>query len=467
MNELTINLKSGSDKPMYEQIYDYIKNEIISGKMYVQYKLPSTRALSKHLDISRSTVEMAYEQLLSEGYIEAVPCKGYYVAATNSLLSYKKSEIKKKDREDNLKDSKKYDIDFSPRGIDLESFPYNAWRKVTKNILIDDNKELFNAGDRQGDYEFRSTICNYLYQARGAVCEPERVIVGAGNEYLLMLLNQIIDENSIIAMEDPTYKQAYRIFRSMGRCVEPVMLDRYGIDISKLEKTNASIAYVTPSHQFPLGIVMPVHRRNELLAWAELMEDRYIIEDDYDSEFRYKGKPIPSLFGSDTKDKVIYIGTFSRSIAPAIRMSYMVLPESLFARYKERISFYSSSVPRIDQKIVNAFINEGYYERHLNKMRATYKNKKETLVNAIKKYGKCSRISGDEAGIHILVEIDNGLSEKELVERAKIAGVRVYPLSDYYIDINDLTGRPTILIGYAVIGVEEIEDGIKRIADIL
>ena len=132
MNELTINLKSGSDKPMYEQIYDYIKNEIISGKMYVQYKLPSTRALSKHLDISRSTVEMAYEQLLSEGYIEAVPCKGYYVAATNSLLSYKKSEIKKKDREDNLKDSKKYDIDFSPRGIDLESFPYNAWRKVTK-----------------------------------------------------------------------------------------------------------------------------------------------------------------------------------------------------------------------------------------------------------------------------------------------------------------------------------------------
>lgn len=467
MNELTINLKSGSDKPMYEQIYDYIKNEIISGKMYVKYKLPSTRALSKHLDISRSTVEMAYEQLLSEGYIEAVPCKGYYVAATNTLLSYKKSDIRKNGREKEKPDAEEYDIDFSPRGIDLNSFPYNAWRKVTRNILIDDNKELFNAGDRQGDYEFRSTICNYLYQARGAVCEPERVIVGAGNEYLLMLLNQIIDSKSVIAMEDPAYKQAYRIFKSMERRVEPVMLDKYGIDISKLEETNASVAYVTPSHQFPLGIVMPVHRRNELLIWAEQSCDRYIIEDDYDSEFRYKGKPIPSLFGSDTKDKVIYIGTFSRSIAPAIRMSYMVLPESLFEKYTETISFYSSSVPRIDQKIVNAFINEGYYERHLNKMRATYKNKKEALVNAIKKYGKSSRIIGDEAGIHILVEVNNGLSEAELVEQAKKAGVRVYPLSDYYINTDNNTGIPTILIGYAVIGIDEIEEGIKRIADIL
>lgn len=468
MNELTINLKSIGDKPMYEQIYEYIKNEIVLGKMSVSYKLPSTRALSRHLAISRSTVEMAYEQLLSEGYIESIPCKGYYVSAINTLLTYKNTNDNQTVKEEYNPCEEKYEIDFSPRGIDLDTFPYNAWRKVTKNILIDDNKELFNAGDRQGDYEFRCTISNYLYQARGARCEPERIIVGAGNEYLLMILNQIIGRETIIGMENPVYKQAYRIFDSMGREVLPISLDKNGISIDKLEQTNASVVYVTPSHQFPLGIVMPIQRRNELLSWAKKSDDRYIIEDDYDSEFRYKGKPIPSLYGSDVNDKVIYIGTFSRSIAPAIRMSYMVLPKSLFEKYKTGISFYSSSVPRIDQRIVNAFINDGYYERHLNKMRATYKNKREALITNIRKYAKNSKIIGDEAGIHILIEINNKMSEKEIVECAKKRGVKVYPLSDYYIDDEYSKIRvPTILIGYAVISIDDIEKGIKKIADIL
>lgn len=468
MNELTINLKPTGNKPMYEQIYDYIKNEIIIGKMEVSYKLPSTRALSRHLEISRSTVEMAYEQLLSEGYIESVPCKGYYVSAINTLVSYKKDDKKQSISEKYTKEKETCDIDFSPRGIDLDTFPYNAWRKVTKNILVDDNKELFNAGDRQGDYEFRCTISNYLYQARGAVCDPEQIIVGAGNEYLLMILNQIIESDIVIGMENPAYKQAYRIFDSMGRNVVPIPLDKNGISIDKLDETNASVVYVTPSHQFPLGIVMPIQRRNELLAWAEESDRRYIIEDDYDSEFRYKGKPIPSLYGSDIHNKVIYIGTFSRSIAPAIRMSYMVLPKPLFEKYKSGISFYSSSVSRIDQRIVNAFINEGYYERHLNKMRATYKNKREVLISTIKKYAKNSKIIGDEAGIHILIEIDNGMSEEEIVTKARKNGVKVYPLSDYYIDDEYSKIKiPTILIGYAVIGIEDIKRGIEKIADIL
>ena len=299
MHELTINLKQDIKTPLYEQIYQYIKTDIQNGKIPKGEKLPSTRALSKYLEVSRSTVELAYEQLLSEGYIESEPYRGYFVAEIEDLYHLAKGN--KKEMTSRM-EKKSYQYDFTPNGVDLNSFPYNTWRKLSKDILMDDRTELFRSGDAQGEYGFRNAICNYLYQARGVNCTPEQIIVGAGNDYILMLLSMIIGEKHTIAFEDPTYKQAYRMAKGLGYETVPVSMDKSGMQVTELEKTNADIAYVTPSHQYPMGVVMPVGRRMELLKWAYKQEGRYIVEDDYDSEFRYKGKPIPALQGYDGQE---------------------------------------------------------------------------------------------------------------------------------------------------------------------
>lgn len=456
MNDLTIALNADSGIPLYEQIYDYIKEQIRSGKMEKGMRLPSGRALSEYLEVSRSTVVMAYEQLLSEGYIEARPGAGYFVAEIEGLYHV---SVKKRPKAEEIAQPVQYEYDFSPRGIDLNSFPFNNWRKISKNVLVDDNKELFAPGHPQGEADFRDTISKYLYQSRGVSCSPENIIIGAGNEYLMMMIAQLLDENMVYAMENPTYMQAYRILRSLKKEVCAVSLDEYGMNIEELERSRADVAYVTPSHQYPLGVVMPLKRRQELLKWAEQKEERYIIEDDYDSEFRYKGKPIPALRGADREDKVIYIGTFSKSIAPAIRMSYMVLPDRLLMRYRQKLYFYSCTVSRIDQNIVNIFLGEGYYERHLNKMRALYKARHDVLLRELKKLGKDFEICGENAGLHILLTAREENSEQQLIEKAAEQGVRVYPLSSYYIGEEPVQSK-TVILGYANMDEEKIVKGV-------
>lgn len=454
MNELTINLKPKSQMPLYEQIYQYIKENIIAGRLPYKEKLPSTRQLARHLEVSRSTVELAYEQLLSEGYIEAEAYRGYYVAQIEGL--YHLSQEREPKQAAHKASGETYRYDFSPNGVDLNSFPYNAWRKLSKDILIDDKVELFRLGDPQGEYSFREAICKYLYQARGVSCVPEQIVVGAGNDYLLMMLCAVLGREHKFAVENPAYKQAYRLFESQSYPVVPVEMDKYGMKVDELRKSDANIAYVTPSHQYPTGIVMPIKRRMELLKWAGECADRYIIEDDYDSEFRYKGKPIPALQGYDRCGKVIYLGTFSKSIAPAIRMSYMVLPESLVSVYREKCGFISSTVSKVDQLIVEAFIENGYYERHLNKTRALYRNRHDMLIAGLKPLGSICSISGENAGVHLLLTFKNGMTEDEIVERAKKVHIKVYRMSDYVIGKNDAPA--TVLLGYANLGEEEIKE---------
>ena len=288
MNELTMNLKTDSKVPLYEQIYNYIKSDIQNGRISYGEKLPSTRALARHLEISRSTAELAYEQLLSEGYIESEPCRGYFVAEIEGLYQLRspvrQAEQKSKDPQ------KEYRYDFTPSGVDLNSFPYNTWRKLSKECLQDDRAELFRLGDPQGEQGLRSAICNYLHQARGVNCTPEQIIVGAGNDYLLMLLTMVIGREHKVALENPTYVQAYRLFEQLSYDVCTVNMDAKGMNVGQLEASGADIAFVMPSHQYPLGIVMPIKRRMELLRWAKNDglegRPRYIIEDDYDSEFR-------------------------------------------------------------------------------------------------------------------------------------------------------------------------------------
>lgn len=457
MNELTINLKPHDKIPMYEQIYSYIKNDIQGGRIAYGEKLPSTRALSRHLEVSRSTVELAYEQLLSEGYIESEPYRGFFVAQIEGLYHLQKTRTILSEKE---AEGEVYRYDFTPNGVDLRSFPYNVWRKLSRDILIDDRTELFKSGDPQGEYGFRNAICNYLHQARGVNCSPDQVIIGAGSDYILMLLSTILGRGAKIAFEDPAYRQACMVMESLSYETVPVSLDKYGMCMDELNQSGADIAYVTPSHQYPTGIVMPMKRRMELLRWAGGRDGRYIIEDDYDSEFRYKGKPIPALQGYDAEGRVIYLGTFSRSVAPAIRLSYMVLPRQLLAYYQEKVRFISSTVSKVDQMIMQRFIEGGYYERHLNKTRALYKGRHDLMLESLRPLFGICEVSGENAGVHLLLKFRMGVPEEELIGRAKECGIRVYGLSDYRIRQKD-EERATVLLGYANLSGEQIREAVR------
>ena len=460
MNELTIELSTENGKCLYEQIYEYIRKEIREGKLLQGEKLPSTRALAAFLQVARSTVELAYEQLLSEGYIESIPCRGYFVCRMEELYHIETNA--EEAGSEKSEQEAKCEIDFSPNGMEMEYFPYAAWKRISKNTLIDDRREMFALGSPQGDLELRSTIAKYLHGSRGVNCLPEQIIVGAGNDYLLLLLEKILGRHVKIGMEAMTYKRAYRIFHSFAYEIHPISQDGAGIVVEELEKSGVSAVYVMPSHQFPTGNVMPIGRRTELLRWAYEKDERYIIEDDYDSEFRYKGKPIPSLQASDKMEKVIYIGTFSKAIAPAIRISFMVLPKRLLKFYKENLSFYSSTVSRIDQMILNDFIKDGFFERYLNKMRKVYKSKHDLLVGECKKIEEQFELSGENAGLHVLMRSKNGRTEKELIERAAGSGIKVYGLSDGYIT-EEKPETNTVLLGYGGLGEEEIKEGMERL----
>lgn len=462
MYEIMLNLNGGERKNLYEQIYEYIREEIRQGRIRCGERLPATRLLAKQLDVSRSTAQMAYEQLLSEGYIESVPCRGYFVCEMEELYHLEQGLQMSEERTEEK--TKHYLYDFTPNGIDLEHFPCATWRKLSREVLQDDQKELFHLGDPKGEYALRKAISSYLHQARGVNAHPSQIVIGAGNDYLQMLLSRMIGTDLKVAMESPTYRHAYDIFRSLGYECCTVPMDQYGMDVRGLRESQAEIAYVMPSHQYPMGTVMPVKRRQQLLNWASEREERYIIEDDYDSEFRYIGKPIPSLQGSDVHQSVIYIGTFSKSIAPSVRISYLVLPSVLLSKYEQVGRKFSCTVSRTDQKMLQLFMERGYFERHLNKMRTIYKNKHDVLLAEVKKMDRIGKVLGERSGVHILLQMNEKWSEQELVVRAGRAGVKVYPLSDYCID--DRVYEPTILLGYATMTEEKIQKAVKILAEV-
>ncbi len=465
MIDLTISLEEHGKQPMYEQIYQHIRNDIQKAQIPAGERLPSTRKLSAHLGVSRSTVDLAYEQLLAEGYIVAVPYKGYYACEMDSL--YQQPAPFQRPAVEDTRQEKTYDINFAVNGIAKDGFPYQTWKKISKNVLAEDDGTLFQLGDPQGEASLRRQIAHYLYYARGVNCDLDQIIVGAGNDYLLMLLHLILGMDWKIAMDNPTYISAFKAFGKMGYEVCPLEPDESGMNPQLLEESGANLAYVMPSHQFPLGSVMPIKRRLKLLSWAAAGEgERFLIEDDYDSEFRYKGKPIPSLQGYDSQDHVIYLGTFSKSLAPAIRISYMVLPRRLLGRYRERAGNFSVTVSRVDQKILENFLGGGYFERHLNRMRGSYRTKHDCLLREMRRLRHICRVTGENAGVHVLAELLNGLSEEEAVSRAASAGVKVYGLSEYRIEPLRRHTCPTVVMGYATLSEEEIVEGVRRLEQI-
>lgn len=477
---LYIQLHPESSRCLYEQIYEHIRDQIREKKLLAGEKLPSARYLAQSLQVSRTTVDMAYGQLEAEGYLEARPKRGYFVCEIETLYeirtdsisdvssddsdtySYKISESVKSE-EAKVKESILFD--FSPNAIDMSLFPYATWKKISKNILVDAKSGMFALGEPQGDLELRTTICRYLYGARGVDCKREQIIIGAGNDYLLLLLEKILGRQISIAMENPTYMRAYRIFRSFAWDVKLLPMDESGMSVEALRESCAKAAYVMPAHQYPTGTIMPIARRMELLKWAGEEPGRYLIEDDYDSEFRYRGRPIPSLQASDKHGCVVYIGTFSKAIAPAIRISYMVLPMSLLNKYKANCGYYASTVSRIDQAILNEFIAGGYFERYLNRMRQHYRNKHDLLLRGLHAFEKDFAVSGENAGLHLVLTDLKGREENALVEAALTQGIKVYPLGDFIAgeteekDSGKMQGKKypaTIILGYGALSEEEI-----------
>lgn len=482
---IQIRLEKKSGKTLYEQLYEYIREEIRTGGFLPEERLPSARFLSDSLQVSRTTVDMAYSQLVAEGYLTARSRSGYFVNATEGLYDTGMTTAQEKPGLSVKRTENAFRYDFSPTAIDMTYFPYATWKKITRNILVDAQSQMFALGEPQGDKELRTTICRYLHGSRGVNCEPEQIIVGAGNDFLLLLLEKLLGRHVPVAMENPTYMRAYRIFCSFAYPISLIPMDEKGIRVDRLEESGARVAYVMPSRQYPTGISMPIGRRMELLGWAASQKDRYLIEDDYDSEFRYKGKPLPSLQASDAGGHVIYLGTFSKAIAPAIRVSYMVLPYPLLERYRRECSFFSSTVSRIDQTILNEFIRDGYFERYLNKMRKVYRAKHDLVLREARQWEADFVLSGENAGLHVLLTDRKGRTEEGLVRAAAEADVKVYGMGAFRMktDAQTVTGpeadlskgaqgaedermsdRPAaVILGYGGLTETEIREGLERL----
>ncbi len=463
MNYFDFQPQNNKKLPLYEQLYRFLISSIQNGSLKEGEKLPSKRQMADLLKISINTIENAYGMLVAEGYIKARPKSGYFVCAITEPVATKKTSKRKEwSPPPNLPVSFLYD--FHTGAVDTTFFPYATWAKITKEIMAD-NRQLLNHGHPQGDSCLREALCQQAAEMRGIFCQPEQIIVGAGSEYLLSLMIQILPTQSVFAMENPGYGKNYHIIRNHGRKICPIPLDSEGMQVEQLAQTNANIAYITPSHQFPMGMVMPINRRMQLLHWACEQKNRYLIEDDYDGEFRFHGRPIPALKGLESNDKVIYCSTFSKSFAPSIRIAYMILPETLLAIYKKNFSSYACSVSRFEQHVLYRFLKEGHYNRHLNRMRTIYRGRKEKLTEELRSLPQSNKIMiiGENAGLHLLLQIGNGMNEAQLVKSAAQVGVRVYGLSQYCPVATPIPSN-WVVLGYAALEQGEIEAAVRLLA---
>ncbi|KAA0548602.1 PLP-dependent aminotransferase family protein [Bacillus sp. BGMRC 2118] len=458
--ELTIHFTN--EKPLYQQLYLHIKNDILQGKREAGEKLPSKRKLSSLLSVSLNTVDAAYQQLLAEGYIESRPRQGLFINEIEPMHPFGELPPSPQQPTTNLTEKL---INFSQGEVDIEHFPYKAWRKCSVAAL--DNPQNLQLGENMGEVVLRNQIADYLYRARGVRCSGEQVIIGAGTQQLLQLLLYLFPRNSTLAMEDPGFYRANLIFKQGGMNVVPIAVRELGIDVEQLEnlKQPINLVYCTPSHQFPLGMIMPVQQRQKLIQWAKV-HDSYIIEDDYDGEFRYEGKPIPSLQGLDVYERVIYLGTFSKSLIPSARVNYMVLPSHLLVEYKQKLFYMKQTVSKIHQQTISLFIEEGHWDKHVNKMRTLYRKKRETVIESLNRYFDTDKviIKGEKSGLHVVLElIDTRYTESELIELARKRGIQVYGTELFYEQVEKQ--NPEILVGYSGLRINEIEQGIKTLSE--
>lgn len=448
---------------LYHYLYERIKKDIITGRFKERERLPSKRSFAKNLGISVITVENAYAQLMAEGYIYSVPQKGFFVEKLpDRIISGKVERAVSEKTADSA-----FVMDFSSSQNHPDSFPFSVWAKLNREIMARDKYALMTPSPANGVSALRMAICRHLADFRGMKVDPSRIIIGAGTEYLYSLLIQLLGYDKVYAVEDPGYKKLYRIYGSNHVACRAIPMDRKGIHMDRLRASDTDVLHIAPAHHFPTGIVTPIGRRYELLSWAAESGRRYIIEDDFDSEFRMVGKSIPMLQSIDVQEKVIYMNTFSKSLTATIRISYMVLPPHLAVRFQEKLGFYACTVSTFEQLTLAEFIAGGYYERHINRMRTYYKNLQKRLLETVRNgpYASRVRIAEEEAGLHFLLKVDTSLSDAEIAKKAAEGGYKVLMLSDCYLE-NKAPDTHTLVINFSGMpenSLDRINDLIKRI----
>jgi len=426
MLKLTPILKENGDKSLYIQLYEYIRQEIETGRIEEAEQLPSIRKMVLELSISKTTVESAYQQLIMEGYIYSVPKKGYYVSKIEKNIFFDQ-KIEKRVFE------VKEDYSSKDEGLDENIFCFNIWKKYLSRVLIYETQRLLTYGDKQGEYELRREIVKHLYQSRGVICDPNQIVIGAGVQSLISILCVILRSMgyNTIAFEDPGFEEPQQIFNDYNFNIKHIPVSDEGMDIDVLKKFNPNICYACPSHQFPTGTIMTVNKRTQLLKWA-YQNNSLIIEDDYDGQLRYCGKPIPALQGLSKGKNVIYLGSFSTLLIASIRISYMILPYNIleiYDRYKDR---YNQTASKIDQLTLAYFMKDGIFERHLRKIKRIYSQKNDLLVKTIKdQLGNKVSIMGSGSGIHMGVKIISRKDEVVLYELCSKLNVQINPIKKH------------------------------------
>lgn len=457
-----------SSTPHYLQIYNHIKREITTDHLRVNDKLPSIRKLAEFLGISTTPVELAYQLLVSEGFVDSRPRAGYFVQKIPepyTRLEFQQENCQAFAPVYPSRDDHVYAYDFHMSKIDRAAFPIKIWRNLYSETLFDEQFEL-DYGDPQGEAGLRQEIAQYLHQFRGVQCSPEQIVIAGDQSFLIFILSSLLQQDfSDLAIENPGYFLIPSLFQRMGYSIFPIPLHQEGINVKHLYESGARLVVTTPSHQFPTGTTMSMERRWALLEWADKMNG-YIIEDDYDGEFRYYGEPLPSLQGLAPNPNVIYLGGFSQVLAPAISIHYMVLPENLLENYhRMRIELMlEQSASRMQQITLQRFIERGFLAKHVRKMRQLYKEKHDRLLFSIEKYlNRTVTVIGRDAGFHLLVDVNDSRSAEELVALAKGKGVRVANAAFYW--SQPLEPSTTIMIGFAGIPLDLIEEGIKALAN--
>ena len=457
---LTYDLEARGPLARYDYLYQCIKEDILSGRLRAGEKLPSKRALAAHLDTAVVTVETAYAQLTAEGWLQAEERRGYFVSAVEVRPQTEEVPVPSEEEQE-----RSWLLDLGGGGSGTEGFPFSLWAKLTRRVLTERGEALLRALPHSGAPELRRALARHLYTFRGIQARPEQIVVGAGTEYLYNLIVQLLGREKVYGLEDPGYSKAERVYRLNGaRCLS-LPVDSQGVPLEALEE-GLDVLHISPNHQFPTGVVTPIARRQGMLRWAE--GGRYIIEDDYDSEFRFTGRPIPALRSIDRGERVIYMNTFSRSLAPSLRIGYLVLPQTLVGAYREKLGFYSCTVPAIEQYTLAAFLEEGRFDAHISRMRTSYRSQRDAILRTIRSSplgGRC-RVLREEAGLHFLLELDTGREDGELARLAAERGVRLSFLTDF----QRAEGRAephTLIVSYPGLDPEQLSRGLEQVAGLL
>lgn len=464
-----IYLDKSINKPLYEQLYEEIKQEIIMGELSKNKTLSSVRVMVKELQVSRNTVERAYQQLLAEGYIRSVPGSGYYVEdiANDYLNSYSIQHRKeRKVSQPKKKEVLKYDFEYA--SIDSNLFPWDKWRKYIQNAILEEasHKEIAYEKNK-GSLALRTSLCKYLRTYRGVNCSPEQIIICAGTQFGMEILTHILPNTKYkLAFEEPGFDGMPDLFLNRGYNITPIPVLGDGVDLVALNNTNCNLLYITPSHQFPTGTVTPISKRNKLLRWA-YSNEAYIIENDYESEFRYGTKPVPSLQSLDQYDKVIYVGTLSKVLSPSVRCAYIVLPEKLLDAYDEQYGHFYAALPTYNQIALARFIEDGLLEKHVRKVVLLNERKYKVLTKTIKELlEEKIKICQQPAGVHTLVNIYSNKSQEEMIEEMKQASVGIYGTKQYWYHKANAPEN-LFLLGFNALSEAQIISGCQRMQEVL